>query len=1232
MNDFIEQLKEKRASWVKINKENDFEDGITSLLTELYPDNAHFIYELLQNAEDAEAKKVSFELKTNELIFVHNGKKLFCESDIEAITNIGKGTKKDDVNKIGKFGVGFKSVFSYTKSPSIYSGDYNFIITDLVVPNTIEPVDKESNETVFKFPFNNSLKKEHQAYSEIIEGLININRTTLLFLNSISEIEIKLSDESYTIRKETNSDNKITKITNTKLNKETKFLVFSKKLPEEEKLYVSIGFRLTQKGKIAVNNEAKVSIFFPAEKETSNLKFHIHAPFASTVARDSITDREENNKLIDLIADLLCEATEWIKKQKLLDDNFIGCLPIDDDNLSDFYKPIQSKIIDLFNTKPFLLCDDNEYHPAKDCWQSTKRLKAVISTADLKTLLKGKINNDCFWTTRPFQRNASGRVNNFLKSLELNTYSENDFEKQMLEMGEYFTENPYIIKEELRNWWENNRWYNNNEELKSFINNLLISKLNDKELVIKLYFLLKEKIARRYNFYYIEKIKTIINSNYYTYVLIDFLTNKSNEWLKGLYEFLYNIINIDDDYDYDYESYDSEYQDLRVFVKLNNERFNFSKSDCYFPSKTNIASIENLIISTAIYDDNQGNKKESKSKKFLKTILGVKEISIEDEVKHILNKYKEDKKINYEDNIIHVKLFLKFFKENKSNFNKEPFENSSFLINSDNEFTKPAFILIDSPIEQTALARLANEKYKLPHTLYTEAEQNISLENFKDFLVAVGAKNSLPIEKNKLTWQKINELREGRKESDYCINENFRIPFSLPFESPKIETSLVIWNSISKLESLNIFDARYRANKTQEINICDSDVIQILKNSCWIPNIDGVFYKPEDITTDNLHNDFIYSNRNGWLDRIDFGQNTIKNQKLEGVKNELKEHTGYSLKTLEKANKAGISEERLNQFIEREEQKKLNLESAINKHNRNIDSNKSQLNQSIVSDSEEYREKAQQQLLWNVLRSAEKRQSYNYSKKVKIGISETLAFLKKQYQGHCQICGFTFPQSGKNGNYFEMFDWLSEKISNQKSNIIEAGTALCLCSRCHSILKHGDFEAKFLDSIQNIDNIDYSEFAERFDLILESEEVPEDFGFIEMDMYKLPIRKLNTDEHIFFSEEHFIHFYSALTLNDYIQEEEKKEQDIEILNNAKRKAPEIEPKRVVKIGDIVTLNYSNKDIPVKIKLVSTGQNGKDSNGINLISASNPIGQKITGKLEGYIFEMGQNMVEIIKIE
>ena len=56
-----------------VNTKN--KQGVTALreIAEgIYPDKAHFIYELLQNAEDAQATEVFFRLQEDKLFFTHN--------------------------------------------------------------------------------------------------------------------------------------------------------------------------------------------------------------------------------------------------------------------------------------------------------------------------------------------------------------------------------------------------------------------------------------------------------------------------------------------------------------------------------------------------------------------------------------------------------------------------------------------------------------------------------------------------------------------------------------------------------------------------------------------------------------------------------------------------------------------------------------------------------------------------------------------------------------------------------------------------------------------------------------------------------------------------------------------------------------------------------------------------------------------------------------------------------
>ena len=88
----IDQLSKKRKNLYQQLIENEAIGGFKELLTVLYSDKVHFIYELLQNAEDAGASEVKFVLNADKLEFEHNGDRLFTIEDIESITNIGSSS------------------------------------------------------------------------------------------------------------------------------------------------------------------------------------------------------------------------------------------------------------------------------------------------------------------------------------------------------------------------------------------------------------------------------------------------------------------------------------------------------------------------------------------------------------------------------------------------------------------------------------------------------------------------------------------------------------------------------------------------------------------------------------------------------------------------------------------------------------------------------------------------------------------------------------------------------------------------------------------------------------------------------------------------------------------------------------------------------------------------------------------------------------------------------------
>ena len=73
MANSLKQLINDRRQMLDVLQRNGSAAGIQRLLTDLYPDSAHFVYELLQNAEDAGATRVEFILNGNNYYLLSPG-------------------------------------------------------------------------------------------------------------------------------------------------------------------------------------------------------------------------------------------------------------------------------------------------------------------------------------------------------------------------------------------------------------------------------------------------------------------------------------------------------------------------------------------------------------------------------------------------------------------------------------------------------------------------------------------------------------------------------------------------------------------------------------------------------------------------------------------------------------------------------------------------------------------------------------------------------------------------------------------------------------------------------------------------------------------------------------------------------------------------------------------------------------------------------------------------------
>ena len=420
--------------------------GIKNSVVEKYSDQAHFIYELLQNADDAKATTARFVLESNRLIFAHNGTRHFSVSDparededsasghlgdINAITSIANSNKTEA--SIGKFGVGFKAVFQYTSTPHIYDPEFRFRIDRFIVPTPIDGdfPGRKKDETLFVFPFDHPERNAEEAYGDISDKLRNLS-FPLLFLSELKAIEFKFGnviglygkniEKTITYGNTIAEHIRLTQNAGEELYDENLWL-FSR-LDDCGRRY-SVGFFMDSDGHLKPVNEPAFC-FFPT-KEVTGLNFIIHAPFLLTDSREGIrAGVAHNDKLIQCLSELAADSLEHLRdigketSGRLIEDNIVTIIPVDKGKFSEpsdkrkvsflpFYQTIKEKFekAELLPSTEGYVSSNNAY------WAAVPQLPQLFSNVQLADITG---NENAHWVFPTLGRDEIFRNNRPLYS------------------------------------------------------------------------------------------------------------------------------------------------------------------------------------------------------------------------------------------------------------------------------------------------------------------------------------------------------------------------------------------------------------------------------------------------------------------------------------------------------------------------------------------------------------------------------------------------------------------------------------------------------------------------------------------------------------------------------------------------------------------------------------------------------------------------------------------------
>lgn len=269
------------------------------LLANRYDKRTHFVFELLQNSEDAlgrrnawtGSREVSFTLSEKELRISHYGAP-FDTADVRGVCGIDESTK--DYTSIGRFGIGFKSVYAFTDRPEVHSGDEAFAIESYVWPVAVPERARNPEETLIILPLDKATAEDR---AEIAQGLEQLGADALLFLRNVEEISWEVVGRSRGLYMRSPAKHLADHVRQVALvgerigqsDVEQSWLVFSRQVFNEDKPvgFAEIAFSMSKDENTFLVEpvaDAPLVVFFPTALKT-DLGFLIQGPYRTTPSR-----------------------------------------------------------------------------------------------------------------------------------------------------------------------------------------------------------------------------------------------------------------------------------------------------------------------------------------------------------------------------------------------------------------------------------------------------------------------------------------------------------------------------------------------------------------------------------------------------------------------------------------------------------------------------------------------------------------------------------------------------------------------------------------------------------------------------------------------------------------------------------------------------------------------------------------------------------------------------------
>lgn len=393
--EYIESNRKGRCGLQDENKKT-FRNSLDIISKEIYLKKTHFIFELIQNAEDNDYRrdidfrpKLRFDVRQVEIegelsfaLIVHNNEIGFMEEHVSAICDVGESKKIKSQGYIGEKGIGFKSVFNITTCPYVFSNGFQFCLPEYdeetglgyIVPRWVSalPDGFATDETTIVLPL-----KDQKCIQAVVNDLRDFAPETILFLQKLSLIEISVQTPGDTIGYDVviekqvvidAGESKLVELTYKRreegIGSKTleKYIYWLTEIPFDKPAHVQHEKRLDIESRavsVAIPlgekpHKGKLFAYLPVREDTG-IPFLINADFILGAPREGLKENEWNDWLRNCIAEsytksllALLEAPEISFETKIFAYASIPhSLESHEPFLTPIIKPIQERLASL---------------------------------------------------------------------------------------------------------------------------------------------------------------------------------------------------------------------------------------------------------------------------------------------------------------------------------------------------------------------------------------------------------------------------------------------------------------------------------------------------------------------------------------------------------------------------------------------------------------------------------------------------------------------------------------------------------------------------------------------------------------------------------------------------------------------------------------------------------------------------------------------------------------------